>query len=45
MHPTHETFRANIFPLEDNFFLVSQEDGLQVGGRVSYSSLAQHGTG
>lgn len=44
MHPAHKTFRANIFPLEVNFFLDSQEEGLQVGGRVSYSCLAQHGT-
>ncbi len=41
MHPAHETFRANIFPLEDKFFLVSQEEGLQVGGRLSYRSLAK----
>lgn len=41
MHPAHETFNANIFPLYDIFFLVSQKEGLQVGGRVAHSSLAR----
>lgn len=43
MHPIHKTFRANISPLENNLSLVCQEEGLKVGGRVSYCCLAWPG--
>lgn len=45
MHPAHKTFRAKSFSLKAKFFLVSQEEGLQVSGRVSYCTLAKRGTG
>lgn len=33
------------FPMVDKFFSGSREEGLQVGGRVFYRSLAEPGTG
>lgn len=45
MQPAHETFRASMFPLKDKFFLVSQQEGLQVGGWMSDHTLAKPRTG